>query len=193
MKTEAIKLDDLSNDPANVRVHSGRNLDAIKASLARFGQQKPIVVDENNVVRAGNGTLDAARALGWTELNCVRSELGRVDLTAFAIADNRTAELADWDWASLGAVVKDLAADGYDLASIGFEAAELGVLMHDADEGEEQELQLEAPPIDLSYKDAPTEAATIVVAVKDESLLEEVRAAIVAAVVQYEDAVVVSK
>jgi len=41
-------------------------LEQIKASLRRFGQQKPIVVDATNVVRAGNGTLAAAKALGWT-------------------------------------------------------------------------------------------------------------------------------
>jgi len=59
---------ELSLDPANVRKHDRRNLDAIKASLRKFGQQKPIVVDTKGIVLAGNGTLTAAKELGWSEI-----------------------------------------------------------------------------------------------------------------------------
>jgi len=82
---------------ANVRRHSEVNLKAIKASLRQFGQQKPIVVDSRGVVIAGNGTLEAARQLGWTHIAAVESELTGKDRTAYAIADNRTGELAEWD------------------------------------------------------------------------------------------------
>ena len=88
---------ELSADPANVRRHSERNIEAIKASLRRFGQQKPIVVDTAGVVVAGNGTLEAARQLQWTSIYGVETKLTGSDRTAYAIADNRTAELADWD------------------------------------------------------------------------------------------------
>ena len=97
METQRINISDLACDPANVRAHDGKNLDAIKASLQRFGQQKPIVVDEKGIVIAGNGTLTAARALGWDAINIVRTELAGAEATAYAIADNRTAELAEWD------------------------------------------------------------------------------------------------
>lgn len=63
------KVADLALDPANARKHSDKNLAAIKASLTRFGQQKPIVIDSSGVVRAGNGTLAAAKALGWAEID----------------------------------------------------------------------------------------------------------------------------
>ena len=56
MKIETLPLSAVVPDPANVRQHDQRNLDAIRGSLARFGQQKPIVVDRNGVVRAGNGS-----------------------------------------------------------------------------------------------------------------------------------------
>jgi ParB-like chromosome segregation protein Spo0J len=49
-----IAIGELHPDPANVRKHNEKNITAIKASLARFGQQKPIVIDKNRVVRAGN-------------------------------------------------------------------------------------------------------------------------------------------
>lgn len=87
----------LSLDPANVRLHPVRNVDAIKASLRKFGQQRPIIADAKGVVIAGNGTLTAALELGWSHLAVTRSNLTGTDATAFAIADNRTAELAEWD------------------------------------------------------------------------------------------------
>lgn len=97
MKTERVPIDSVSLDPANVRRHGERNLATIKASLSRFGQQKPIVVDADGIVRAGNGTWTAAKALGWNEITVVRTELKGSEATAYAIADNRTAELAEWD------------------------------------------------------------------------------------------------
>ena len=62
MKAASVNIDSIHIDPANLAHASGPgNLDTIKASLARFGQQKPIVVDGNGICRAGNGTLEAAR------------------------------------------------------------------------------------------------------------------------------------
>ena len=120
MKIETIAVAELSLDPSNVRKHSRRNLDAIKASLRKFGQQKPIVVDAKGIVLAGNGTLTAAKELGWTEIQATRTELAGVEATAFAIADNRTAELAEWEEDKLGEVLRSLQDNGFDLAEIGY-------------------------------------------------------------------------
>ena len=97
MKVEKIAISKLKLDPQNARVHSIRNLEAIMKSLERFGQQKPIVVDKENFVRAGNGTLQAAEKLGWKHVFAQRSELSADEIAAYAISDNRTAELAEWD------------------------------------------------------------------------------------------------
>jgi hypothetical protein len=102
-----LPVTDLSSDPANMRTHPEANILAIVASLRRWGQQKPIVIDSKRVVRAGNGTLEAARRLGWTHIACVVSDLSGAELQAFAIADNRTAELAEWS-AELGGVLAGL-------------------------------------------------------------------------------------
>jgi DNA modification methylase len=107
----ALPIDSLTLDPANVRRHPERNLEAIKGSLARFGQQKPIVVGADSVIVAGNGTVEAARALGWTHVAAVRTALAGADRTAFAIADNRTADLAEWDEAELAQLLESLPAD----------------------------------------------------------------------------------
>ena len=60
-----IAIDELELDPDNAMDHPDENLDAIKASLERFGTGRSIVIDSNDVVRAGNGTVSAARAAGF--------------------------------------------------------------------------------------------------------------------------------
>jgi DNA modification methylase len=127
MKLETVGIETLSPDPANVRKHGQRNMDAIKASLRRFGQQKPIVVDAKGIVLAGNGTLAAARDLGWREIQIVRTELTGSQATAFGIADNRSAELAEWD-EKLADVLASLKAEDFPLEEIGFDLDELEAL-----------------------------------------------------------------
>jgi hypothetical protein len=90
-------LGSLHEDPRNARRHPTRNLDAIKASLRDLGQQKPIVVDRKGKIVAGNGTYRAAQALGWDKIAVVEFQGTEKEARAFAIADNRTAELAEWD------------------------------------------------------------------------------------------------
>src|SRR5262245_55805464 len=71
----ARSISTLREDPQNARAHPEKNLEAIKDSLRRFSQQKPIVVARDGTVIAGNGTLAAAKALGWTHLACVVTNL----------------------------------------------------------------------------------------------------------------------
>lgn len=145
VETESISVGELLNDPANVRLHNARNLETIKASLARFGQQKPIVVDGNGVVVAGNGTLAAARELGWQSVHVVRSALQGSDRTAYAIADNRTAELAEWDDSALAEQLSALAIDDAELlAAAGYDPGELEALA-DAVVGGGEVVEDEAP------------------------------------------------
>jgi len=129
MKIERVSCESLTFDPHNVREHDQRNVDAIKASLSRFGQQKPIVVDAEGVVIAGNGTLGAARLLGWDEIDIVRTHLSGAEAVAYAVADNRTAELADWDEAALALVLDQL--DSEQLEATGYTESELEALLDD--------------------------------------------------------------
>ncbi len=72
LRSLAVALDSVSPDPANVRLHPPRNLDAIKASLRRFGQRKPVVVNAaTRVIEAGSGTWLAARDLSWPTIAAV--------------------------------------------------------------------------------------------------------------------------
>lgn len=129
-------VDSLTPDPENARTHTDRNLDAIAASLRAFGQRKPLVAQRTDgglVVRAGNGTLDAARRLGWEYLAVVVIDEENVTATAFALADNRTAELAEWDESALASALGVVRADwdDYDPMAMGFEEREVIKLLAD--------------------------------------------------------------
>lgn len=123
LRIEKIAVARLVPDPHNARKHDERNIDAIKNSLALFGQRKPIVVTPDNVVVAGNGTLQAAKSLGWDFVQVTRTPLGWSweQIKAFALADNRTAELAEWDSAVLADQLLELDAVGWELDTLGFE------------------------------------------------------------------------
>jgi hypothetical protein len=126
----AVPIDTLKPDASNARRHGQRNMDAIKASLARWGQRAPIVVQRSGmIVRAGNGRLEAAKALGWSHVAAVVVDDDSVEAVAFALADNRTAELAEWDTETLATLLdtlpKDVAID------TGFTDADLASMLSD--------------------------------------------------------------
>jgi len=118
MKILELACSSLKLDANNARLHSEENIAAIKRSLAAFGQQKPIVINDDNTVLAGNGTLVAALQLGWETLKCVRSSLVGPEATAYAIADNRTGEFAYWDEAELTRAYSAMASDLWDATSL---------------------------------------------------------------------------
>lgn len=123
METIVVPISSLTLDPTNARKHSDLNLKAIASSLERFGQRKPIVV-QGNIVLAGNGTLEAAKSIGWQEISIVKvpDDWDAQTAKAYALADNRTAELAAWDQAVLAEQLLELQDDGFDIADLGFEA-----------------------------------------------------------------------
>lgn len=132
MAIETVRVDSLHLDPANVRKHDARNIDAIKASLKRFGQQHPIIVNSQGVIVAGNGRVMAARAMGWETIRILQTDLEGIDATAFAIADNRTAELADWDNDALAETLAALQNDEeFDHLVAGFDDAEIQAIIDD--------------------------------------------------------------
>lgn len=128
MLVERVPVSQLSQDPANARTHSDAQLDAIAASLRRFGQQKPIVARADGIVLAGNGTLAAAIKLGWPEVDVVRTQLAGVEATAYAIADNRTTDLSTFDDAALAKLLQECdAAEALD--ATGFSDRDLEALL----------------------------------------------------------------
>lgn len=129
MKTVAIKIADLTFDPNNARKHSAKNLEAIAASLTKFGQRKPIVITPDNLILAGNGTVAAAKQLGWAtvEATVTPAEWDTDTAKAFALADNRTAELAEWDSNVLATQLMDLDTSGWEIFELGFTHTDIGL------------------------------------------------------------------
>ena len=127
MNIENLRIADLTPDPQNARQHDDKNLKAIEGSLKEFGQRKPIVITEDGVIVAGNGTVEAAKRLGWSDIEAVKipNDWTPDKIKAFAIADNRTAELATWNQEVLTSQLLELEGEGWELAEFGFEAFEL--------------------------------------------------------------------
>jgi ParB family transcriptional regulator, chromosome partitioning protein len=129
-------IGDLVPDPANCRRHNPRNIGSIVNSLQSVGAARSIVIDEDNVILAGNGLVEAAGEAGITKLKVIEADgntviaVRRTGLTAkqkaeLSIHDNRTAELAEWDAAQL---LRTIAEHEIDLAGIEFREDEIGSL-----------------------------------------------------------------
>jgi len=123
-------LADLTEDPENARTHSERNINAIKLSLDEFGQVEPLVVQASNgKVIGGNGRLQAMRDLGWVKAKVVKVDMDDKEAKALAIALNRTAELAEWNYETLAGNLGDLVGGGFDVEKIGWLDHEVEPLM----------------------------------------------------------------
>lgn len=93
-----IKIDELKFDDKNARVHSDDNILALMKSIKEFGLYLPIVVNKrNNVVLVGNGTLEAVKRLGWTEIDISLVDLDENQADKLSVIDNRSAELSYFD------------------------------------------------------------------------------------------------
>ena len=124
----ATPVGDLKPLPGNPR---RGDVDAVARSLARFGQRKPIVVRTDGTIIAGNHTWMAAKKLGWDEIAAVRVADDDTEAFAFALADNRTAELGGYDPDALAEMLNEVAgsdafaATGYTQADLDALAAEI--------------------------------------------------------------------
>jgi DNA modification methylase len=129
-----VPIVEIHHDPANARLHGERNLATITSSLKEFGQVEPLVVQKGTgKVIGGNGRLTAMIALGWTSVDIVEVEASDIKAAMLGIALNRTAELAEWDDAALGTILKELQAEDMDLEVAGFDGDELEDLLAETD------------------------------------------------------------
>ena len=115
----------------NARVHSAEQLEQIKASMLAFGFTNPLLVDEDGVLIAGHGRLEAATAIGMAKVPViVLRHLSAAQKEALRLADNRIAENATWDQALLrDALAAVQVAPDIDLGALGFSADELADIL----------------------------------------------------------------
>ncbi|TAN63169.1 MAG: site-specific DNA-methyltransferase [Magnetospirillum sp.] len=157
MLVEAIEkwpLDRLLPYAANARTHSESQVAQLAGSIAEFGFNVPVLVDERGVLIAGHGRLLAARHLGLAEVPVIRlGHLTDAQARAYRLADNQLALNAGWDDELLAAELARLQEDGFSLDLIGFSDEDLDRLMAEADAegdgaGEGDEDDIPEPPAD---------------------------------------------
>ena len=146
----AVPIGSITEDPDNLRKHDKRSISSVQNSLERFGQRTPIVA-RNGIVIAGNARLVAAINLGWSHIAVVSADSDD-DTTAklYAITDNRTADLSEFDMAGLAGVLSSLKDEDIDLDSLGWSDEELGELL-DLElpgENEQEEAPIPEPPVE---------------------------------------------
>lgn len=134
-----VPIDSVSQHPDNPRQGDAG---AVAASLARFGQQKPIVVQKSTGwIVAGNHTQQGVRLVGemervlefgpgldWTHIAVVFSDLDDLEAKAYAIADNRTSDLGTYDDERLARILTELATAG-SLVGVGYDGEDVDDLL----------------------------------------------------------------
>lgn len=135
-KVETVPIGTPKPYQRNPRSHSDDQVDAIRNSIRRFGFIKPIVVDEHDVILAGHGAYQAARAEGLKNVPIIRQRhLTDAEKAAYRIADNKIALRSEWDIEALFAELDALdQLDDIGIEDAGFDADELARLSDDLDE-----------------------------------------------------------
>ena len=134
------KLDELREYENNPR-NNDNAVAAVAASIKEFGFKVPIVIDAAGVIIAGHTRAKAAARLGLQTVPCiVADDLTDEQIRAFRLADNKTGELAGWDFEKLDAELAQLSE--IDMAAFGFLAGDdvdIDDFFTDAEEEEAKE------------------------------------------------------
>jgi len=134
VKTVKKKLADLKSPERNLRIHDDVQISEMCRSVTMFGQIRPIVIDENNVMLAGNGLHAALTRLGWSDADCyVASGLTEAQKKKLMIADNRIFDLGINDTAALDAFLLDLK-DDLDIPGFDEEILKVSVFESEGDD-----------------------------------------------------------
>ena len=130
LKIEHKSISDLKPYANNPRINDGA-VDAVASSIKNFGFKVPIVIDESDEIIAGHTRLKAAKKLGLKKVPCIiADDLTPEQVKAFRLADNKTSELAVWDWDTLEKELGEIAKFNLD-----FQMSDFGFCDNDFDEG----------------------------------------------------------
>ena len=147
LKIEQVPIGMIKPNGRNPR----RNEEAVEPvarSIQTYGFLNPLICDEDLNLAAGHTRLEAAKRLGLTDVPVLRVPgLVGSRFQGFAIADNKTAEIAEWDQELLSKIVAELNLDvDFDLSSLGFDDTELTKLL-DSNFNEMEKDEDDAPPL----------------------------------------------
>jgi DNA modification methylase len=132
LRIELLPVSELKPYPRNARIRSPQQIRQIADSIRTFKFTNPILIDANGVVIAGHGRIEAAKLLGLESLPTIRlADMTEAQKRAYALADNKLAEVAGWDPELLAlelSYISELDID-FDLTITGFETAEIDLLL----------------------------------------------------------------
>lgn len=121
-----IRIDELIPYENNAKIHGPDQIEQLRRSLREFGFVSPVLIDEDKNLIAGHGRVEAARAEGMTEVPYVTvSALSKAQRRAYIIADNRLAEMGEWDAARLKFEMEELSSLSFDTSLTGFTMVEV--------------------------------------------------------------------
>ena len=122
MKIIEKKIEELREYENNPR-HNDSAVEAVAESIREFGFKVPVIIDSDGVIVAGHTRVKAAEALNLETVPCiVADDLTPDQIKAFRLADNKTGELASWDFEKLEAELAEL--ESMDMSAFGFMVAE---------------------------------------------------------------------
>jgi len=132
MEITTMKLADIIKPEKNVRIHTEQQLKEFQRSVKMFGQIRPIVVDENNIILAGNGLYDTLIAMGKETADVYRYDnLTENQKKKLMIADNKIFSLGIENLETLNSFLEDLQGD---LDIPGFDEEILKQMVSDAED-----------------------------------------------------------
>ena len=111
MKTEVVALATIKPYWRNPRNNEG-SVEAVAKSIEDYGYNQPITVDQDYTIITGHTRLKALHRLGWKEAAVVVLDLPPEKAKEYRIADNKTSELADWDFPELVEELRELTDPG---------------------------------------------------------------------------------
>jgi len=111
-KVEIVNTDKIKPNPNNTRQHTDRDIQAIIQSIHKFGFRNPIICNKEGIILCGNGRYEAIKKMGITEVPVHYADLTEEEAKAFAIMDNRSAELSTWNLEYLLPQLESLKLDG---------------------------------------------------------------------------------
>ena len=121
MQIKELAITELHEYENNPRNNDGA-VDAVAASIEEFGFKVPIIIDSDNTIVAGHTRLKAAKKLGYDVVPCIVADvLTPEQIRAFRLADNKTGELAGWDFAKLEEELSGIS-EQFDMTAFGFAA-----------------------------------------------------------------------
>jgi DNA modification methylase len=134
-QVEMVPIGKLTANKANARTHPQKQIRQIAHSIQRFGFNNPILIDDEGQILAGQGRVDALKLMGLTDIPTLRlSHLTAAEKRAYVLADNKLAELAGWDHEILAIELQNLIDLDFEVELTGFAAAEIDLVLDDADD-----------------------------------------------------------